>query len=82
MSRANNTLSTILRTAWDGGSLYILTRQNSARVNLNPHISIVGHITEEELQKEMADCDVFNGFANRFLWLSVKRSKILPVWSA
>jgi hypothetical protein len=30
------------------------------------------------MRKEMGECDVFNGFANRFLWLSVKRSKLLP----
>ena len=78
MSRANNTLSTILRTAWDGGDLRILTRDKSAIRSTKPHISIIGHITEEELKREMEDCDVFNGFANRFLWLSVKRSKLLP----
>jgi hypothetical protein len=77
MSRANNTLSMVPRAAWDGGGLHVMTRQHAAR-STNPHISIVGHITEEELRREMGDADVFNGFANRFLWLSVSRAQILP----
>lgn len=79
MRRPHDILSVVLRNAWDCKSpLRTITKHESARAT-NAHISIVGHITEEELQKEMADCDVFNGFANRFLWLSVKRSKILPL---
>src|SRR5262249_25864135 len=42
------------------------------------HISIAGHITKEELLRCMNDVEGFNGFANRFLWLCVKRSKLLP----
>jgi hypothetical protein len=44
MSRANNILSTVLRAAWDGSNLYVLTRNESLRAT-NPHISIIGHIT-------------------------------------
>jgi hypothetical protein len=42
------------------------------------HVSIVGHVTATELVRLLSDSDAHNGFANRFLWLCVKRSNILP----
>jgi hypothetical protein len=42
------------------------------------HVSIVGHVTKTELVRLLSDSDAHNGFANRFLWLCVRRSKILP----
>ena len=44
----------------------------------DPHISIVGHITIEELRARITRTDMANGFANRFLFAVVKRSKKLP----
>jgi hypothetical protein len=47
----------------------------------NAHISIVGHITPEELAMQMGrgkGVDIANGFANRFLWTCVRRSRLLP----
>ena len=42
------------------------------------HVSIVGHITADELRAELTATDTANGFANRFLFVAVKRSKLLP----
>jgi hypothetical protein len=42
------------------------------------HISIIGHITRDELLMELSNNDKVNGFGNRNLWLCVKRSKFLP----
>src|SRR5262249_42611580 len=42
------------------------------------HISIIGHITQEELLKHLNATEQANGFANRFLWLSIERSKSIP----
>jgi len=42
------------------------------------HISIIAHSTKDEVIRNMSDIDYLNGFANRFLWLMVRRSKILP----
>jgi hypothetical protein len=42
------------------------------------HISIVGHITVEELRARLTRTDMANGFANRFLFMLVKRSQKLP----
>ncbi len=77
MRREGNTLSPVIRLAWDSGHLGIMTRRNPVRAT-NAHISIVGHITHEELQRALDDVDVLNGFANRILWTCVKRSKLLP----
>lgn len=38
----------------------------------------MGHVTADELRCELTYTDVANGFANRFLFLCVQRSKCLP----
>lgn len=79
MRRDGNTLSPIIRSAWDSQPLEVLTRkQNKLRAS-NAHISILAHITPEELTKVFSSgLEVANGFANRFLWVLVKRSQLLP----
>jgi hypothetical protein len=45
----------------------------------------LGHITKEELLRYLNETESANGFANRFLWLMVRRSKQLSFggdWSA
>jgi hypothetical protein len=42
------------------------------------HISIIGHITKDELRRLLTDTAAANGFANRFLWVCTRRSKFLP----
>ena len=75
--RHGNTLSALLRKAWDGGILSTMTRNASLRAT-GAHISIVGHITVDELRARLTRTDTANGFANRFLFLLVRRSKLLP----
>ncbi|MGB8478669.1 MAG: bifunctional DNA primase/polymerase [Acidobacteriaceae bacterium] len=77
MRRDGNNLSSTVRTAWDGDKLQTLAKNNKD-VCTNPHIAILGHITEEELTKQLSAVDSFNGFGNRFLWVCVRRSKELP----
>jgi Protein of unknown function (DUF3987)/CHC2 zinc finger len=77
MERHGNTLSQHIRRAWDGGTLAIMTKTSPIKAT-NPHISIIGHITETELRARMTRTDAANGFANRFLFGCVRRSKILP----
>jgi Protein of unknown function (DUF3987) len=76
-TREGNTLSAIIRTAWDSGKLSTLTK-NSPMKATDSHVSIVGHVTATELVRLLSDSDAHNGFANRFLWVCVKRSKMLP----
>jgi hypothetical protein len=75
--RETNTLSAIIRQAWDSGSLRVLTKKQSARAT-DAHISIIGHITRAELLRLLNSTEAANGFANRFLWACAKRSKCLP----
>jgi len=77
LGREGNTLSALVRNAWDTGSLQSLTKNNQARAT-GAHISIIGHITKDELLRYLTSTEAANGFGNRFLWFCVKRSKSLP----
>lgn len=77
LRREGNTLSPVVRQAWDSGVLTAMTKNNFAKAS-GTHVSILGHITRPELEKSLCDTDCFNGFANRFLWALVRRSKLLP----
>jgi hypothetical protein len=77
MERAGNTLSPVLRNAWDGRTLETLTKNSPMRAT-GSHVSIVAHATEDELRAKITRTDAANGFGNRFLFLSVRRSKLLP----
>jgi phage/plasmid primase-like uncharacterized protein len=75
--RDGNILSAVVRDAWDRGALRTLTK-NTPAVATNAHISIVGHITADELRAELTQTDVGNGFVNRFLLACVRRARLLP----
>jgi hypothetical protein len=77
MERETNTLSPIIRQAWDNGSLKTLVKNLPTRAT-GAHISIIGHITRDELRRLLNQTEAANGFANRFCWLAAKRSKCLP----
>jgi hypothetical protein len=47
-------------------------------VATDAHVCIVGHVTAEELTRRLSDTEAANGFANRFLFACVRRSKLLP----
>jgi hypothetical protein len=76
-SREGATLSQVIREAWDGNPLRNRTKKNPATAT-GAHISLVGHITREELVRRLSDTEAANGFANRFLLALVRRSKKLP----
>lgn len=77
MNREGNILSPILRQAWDTGTLNPLTKTNPIMAT-SAHISIIGHITKPELLRHLHDTEMANGYANRFLWVLVRRSKKIP----
>jgi len=77
MAREGNTLSEVLRKAWDGGNLAILSRNSPTRATA-PHVSILGHITPDELAKMLDSTSAANGFGNRFLFVCSRRSNFLP----
>lgn len=75
--RDGNTLSALIRQAWDSGKLRTMTKNSPCMVT-GAHIALIAHVTKEELLRYLTTTETANGFANRFLWLCVKRSKCLP----
>jgi len=78
MRRSGNTLSPVIRDAWDGKNIIKSMTKNSPAQATGAHIGIIGEITKEELLLGMMGSEMHNGFANRFLWACSKRSKALP----
>ncbi|HKF94723.1 MAG TPA: DUF3987 domain-containing protein [Gammaproteobacteria bacterium] len=76
MGREGSTLSPVICKAWDGHRLTTMTK-NSPACATGAHISIIGHITVDELRRYLDRTERGNGFANRFLYLCVRRSNIL-----
>ena len=75
--REGNILSGIVRQAWDTGTLHTLTKHSPSKAT-GAHISVIAHITQDELVRHLDETEMANGFANRFLWGCVKRSHVLP----
>lgn len=76
-SREISTLSPVLRSAWDGRPLALLTRTAPARAGA-AHISVIGHITAAELRHQLQAVEIANGFLNRFLLIACRRVRLLP----
>ena len=77
ISKEGNILSGIIRQSWDGTNLGNLTKGNPLRAS-DTHITIIGHVTIEELRRYLTKTEIANGFGNRHLWVCVRRSKLLP----
>jgi hypothetical protein len=77
LRREGNSLSGVLRKAWDGEQLRTLTKHSPTRAT-NPHVSLIGHVTHEELARYLDAVEIFNGLGNRMIWVAVRRAKLLP----
>ena len=77
MSREGNILSEIVRNAWDGIRLAPMTKHSPIQAT-GAHIALIAHITQNELLRHLNDTEQANGFANRFIWLYLERSKEIP----
>jgi hypothetical protein len=75
--REGSTVSAVLRSLWDSDEANVLTRAKPLVVR-EAYLSIIAHITAAELRRELSEVDVFDGFANRFLFVWSERSKCLP----
>jgi hypothetical protein len=76
-TREISTLSPVLRCAWDGRALALLTRTAPASAGA-AHIAVIGHITASELAHHTTTIDISNGFLNRFLLVACRRVRLLP----
>ncbi len=77
LAQRSGPLSPLLRSAWDGGDLSAGSERRLLHA-ARPHLSMVGHITQGELAHHLSRTQAHNGFANRCLWTSVRRSRPLP----
>lgn len=74
--REGNTLSTTLRSFWDSGDCEPLTKGNRIKTT-GAHVGIIGHITPKDLASHLRNEDVWNGFANRFLFACARRRQLV-----
>jgi len=70
-------LSVHIRQSWDSGDLEQIIKNNPASVR-GAHVSLICHITADELRRHLNDTEKANGFANRIIFCAVCRSKFLP----
>lgn len=78
MQRDGNSLSGTARELWDCPQrIRTLTKHSPIKVT-GAHVSLVGHVTKPELLRLLDEVDAMNGLGNRFLWIMVRRSKLLP----
>ena len=77
LKREGNILSRVIRDAWDCRNLATLTKHLPTRAT-DPFISVIGHITAEEIRQSLDHTSMANGYANRFLFVCVRRGKLLP----
>ena len=77
VQRQGNTLSAIVRQAFDNGKIEPLTKTNQMTAT-GAHIGLACHITNAELHHLLAECEALNGFGNRFLWCCSRRTRMIP----
>jgi len=76
-NRDTNLLSEVLRKFWETGTIRNTVKTTPLKAT-DAHVSLIGHITSEELQKTLTSTEAANGFANRILWACVRRHGRLP----
>jgi hypothetical protein len=77
MRREGNTLSMVVRNLWYDRPLEILNK-NSHEKATDTHATLIGHVTEKELLRHLNEEKLGGGIGNRFMFVLVKRSKVLP----
>jgi hypothetical protein len=76
--RSGNTLSETLRRAWESPPSLRTDNKNSPLKASDPHISLIGHTTRDELVDTLKAVDLNNGLANRILWGAAQRTGDMP----
>jgi hypothetical protein len=75
--RPGSILGPLMREAWDGGDLEHCGKQSPEKAS-GAHVSVIGHITSDELRRLMKETDFYNGGGNRYLWIATRRTQCLP----
>jgi hypothetical protein len=72
-----NSILAVIRELWDfGGSIKPLTK-TAPICSTNPHISIYGNVTPEELKANININEIYGGTVNRFLFLFAERLEMV-----
>jgi hypothetical protein len=74
MTREGMTLSSELRSAYDGSPLGV-TRSRQEEKVVDHHVGLVGQVTPVDLRAKLTSADAANGFANRLLFVAVRRRR-------
>jgi hypothetical protein len=77
-ARPGNTLSSMTRKAWDAKMYLHNEGKTSPEKATGPHISLIGHVTRNELLRVIQAIENQNGFSNRILWIATYRREIIP----
>jgi hypothetical protein len=79
MKQDTNIVSRVLRESWDCYPSTLSTRtKHKPSIATEPLISMVAHITIDELRQKLDKLSITDGFGNRFLYSCIDRSKLLP----
>ncbi len=76
-ARDGSTLSPIIRGAWDDGRLQMIRAKDTLLAEA-AHVSMLAHITPDELRAKLSSTEVASGFANRILFVFAQRGEKLP----
>jgi hypothetical protein len=79
MGRHGNTLSPVLRQAWERTTLRVTTKNNPL-IATDAHVSFIAHTTVGDLDENLPTLELTTGLGNRILWAAVRRPHLLP-WS-
>jgi hypothetical protein len=78
LHRDGNTLSPVIRNAWDGKAVLETMTRNAPLRATGAHVAIVAHTTPEDLRAYLTTSDAADGFGNRFMMVLVRRCRLLP----
>ncbi len=72
---SQDSVEKMVTKAWDSAQLETTTKKESM-VCATPHVSIIGHITPDELFTRLDHRLIDNGFSNRWLYLLIKPTQV------
>ena len=75
--RGESTVTEMIRRCWDGETLETKSKTAPA-IATEPHVSIIGHITPDELLRNVETTEIANGFLNRLMHVGSHSDKVLP----
>ena len=77
-NRNGSGMSEMLRLFYDAPSMVAAPSRRSKLASTCPHVSVLGHVTPEGLKHSMPTVEVFNGLANRFMYIASQRTASIP----